>query len=160
MKTKSKSITKKQQQTILTVLVVILVLVAIYKFVILPKRDEAESKTVDLAVNTSSGSSARLPTSTALKNVGNDTTLKKGSRNLEVKWLQWYFNTKTNPATKLATDGVFGAKTEAVVKSITGKTSTTWTEFKAKIYFKANGSILANTGAPSWESIWASQSTL
>jgi hypothetical protein len=155
---KTSQFTKKDQKTLLIVLVVVVLLIGVYKYVILPNRDKKEDENKDVEYVASA--SAKLPTSKTLKQVGNNTELKKGSRNLEVKWLQHYYNEKLKPNTTLATDGVFGDKTKLVVKTITGYETTNWTTFKNSIDNKTNGSFAINTGIPSWESSYKAQQGL
>lgn len=75
-----------------------------------------------------------MPVSKALPKVGNDTLLKKGMKAQEVQWLQYLYNKEyipKNGGTKLAEDGVFGAKTEAAVKRVTGtRTSIPWSAWR------------------------------
>lgn len=69
----------------------------------------------------------------------NNTVLKRGSKGDRVDWVQYYFNkyvAEKKKMTPLARDGIFGAKTEAAVKATLGKTSTTWTEYKAHVESK------------------------
>lgn len=118
---------------VIYILIVIIAIYLIKKYVIGtdPLTKEGEEKNADPQAPAGSPKP-----SSSLKRVGNNTTLKRGTKAQEVQWVQYYYNSKIAvPAgkTKLVEDGIFGAKTEAVVKTVTGQNSTTWTNFKAKI---------------------------
>jgi peptidoglycan hydrolase-like protein with peptidoglycan-binding domain len=62
--------------------------------------------------------------------IGNDSfPLKMGSRGTNVKSLQTILNKKIKGLEPLAIDGIFGAKTEAALKQVTGKISISQSEF-------------------------------
>jgi hypothetical protein len=123
---------KKQNNIIIGVLIGIIVLILLWKYVIKPAMD----KSTVLVTDPSTGTKTSLPTTKTLPKLGNDATLKSGTKAQEVQWVQYYYNSKLAAPIgkpKLAEDGAFGPKTLAAVKSVTGGSSTTWTQFKAKV---------------------------
>lgn len=134
---------------VIYILIVIIAIYLIKKYVIGtdPLTKEGEEKNADPKAPPGSPKSP-----SSLKRVGNNTTLKKGTKAQEVQWVQYYYNSKiAEPAgkTKLVEDGIFGSKTESVVKTVTGQSSTTWTNFKAKID-SANNPIANQETVPTY----------
>ncbi len=87
--------------------------------------------------NSTASPSSKKSTKTQL---GNDYTLKSGTWGREVSWVQYYYNKMVadpKKLTRLVQDGKYGPKTEAAVKSILGKTTTSWTEWKRTLDAKA-----------------------
>lgn len=122
MATKSKPMQKQTK----VVLIVILVLALLWFYF---RRDKNETTATSNLSDSSGGGGTGTGTNSGLKDLGHDTILKKGSKGLQVKWLQELYNSKyaePKGLTKLATDGIFGAKTESAVKGLSGKTSISW----------------------------------
>lgn len=125
---KSKSTTKqkKNQRIAIIAIIVVLILVIAWKM----RSKSSKTETVPGTTTTYKSSSSTLP------KLGNDATLKKGTKSQEVAWVQAYYNEKVAiplKKTKLVVDGIDGTKTTAAIKSVTGSTSTTWTIFKRTI---------------------------
>lgn len=134
----AKKTTKKQKQNMILILIIVVALVVI---VWLFRQSKTENETS--STGSSSGGSS---SSSSLPKLGSDATLKKGTKSQEVKYIQNYYNQKIavpSGKTKLAVDGIFGSKTEAVVKTIVWKNWTTWNEFKGAVD-AANNPALAN----------------
>lgn len=139
-KTKQTAKQKKTQQILIGVLVVVILIALYLKF-----RKPKDSNEVSI----SSGGTSNTPTSSGMKRVGNDTVLKYGTKAEEVKWVQTLYNSiyaVPLGKTKLTVDGIYGTKTQAAVKFVLGKTTTSWTEFKRFVDNKPTPSSTATDG--------------
>ena len=144
-KTAKRQLTPKQkkQQRIFFIVLAVIVLIALIMHFKKKKADdqeiESEIKASSSGSSSSTSSSSSAPkeySSSGLVKLGNTATLKKGTKSAEVRWLQWHYNqkiAKTKGLTYLSEDGIFGSKTEAAVKSILGKTTTSWAEWYNKL---------------------------
>lgn len=144
--TKKTSKQKKNTRMILFAVIAVIVIVLIIR-----SRKPESLKTSEKP----SGS----PVSKSLPSLGPNATLKSGTKAQEVKYVQDYYNTQVaSPLgkTKLVVDGIFGPKTQAAVKSITGTTSTTWNAFKQRVDGTSNNSTASiyTTDWNSGENVW------
>lgn len=125
-KSKTTSKQKKNQRIAIIAIIVVIILVIAYRM----RNKSSKTETIPGTTTTYTSSASTLP------KLGNNATLKSGTKAEEVKWVQSYYNSKIAVPlnkTKLAVDGIFGPKTQAAVKSVTGSTSTSWTVFKQTI---------------------------
>lgn len=135
---------KKQQRIAIGIIVGVILLALLIKYGLRPK-DTTNA-------TSSSGSGSSGSGSSGLASLGSNTTLKRGSKGQEVQWVQYAYNKyRATPlgTTKLAQDGVFGPKTEAAVKSVTGSTSTTWTKFQGIV--TGSTSIASNSNPSGYD---------
>lgn len=140
MKTKTTK-QKKQQRIVFAILGIILLIALILHFRKTTRSDEIEKEITANSAGTPSNSNVSY---SGLVQKGNNYLLKRGEVCAEVRWSQYYYNkiiAIPNGKTALKEDGIFGPKTETVVKSILGKTTTTWAEWKTKLDSISSNSI-------------------
>lgn len=135
--------------TIIT-LAVIAVVIVYYLQVVKPSREAGNDLDFEkqIAIESSKppvASSGGSPSTPSKSVIGNDTVLKVTNPLMKADRIQWvqYLNNKYAKAKKakdpksdiviLTEDGVYGEKTKAAVNRLMGKTSTTWTEFSARV---------------------------
>ncbi len=139
MAAKSKPMSK-QTKMILFVVVVFLVIYIYVKFF----KPSDGSGADEYPLSTGGGTSTNS-TSTGLKDLGDSTILKNGSKGKQVQWLQYLYNERyatPKNLTKLKEDGIFGSKTEKAVKGLTGRTQISWTDWKTFMTASSSTSVL------------------
>jgi len=122
---------KNKGLTAILIIVLPMSVVGIYYLVkyILKKRAEKAAATVPPA-----SKPGTVPPSVKPATQVSVFPLKNGSRGNEVRALQTYLNGKMPaPMAKLTVDGIFGAKTEAAVKSVFNTSSVTEALYKSVI---------------------------
>lgn len=143
-----------------------IIVVAVILIVVIWKRSKSGRKDSAIEQEIAAPESTPAPTSSkkTLPTLGNDAVLKSGVSAREVSWLQYYYNKMVatpQKKTKLVQDGKFGPKTTAAVKSILGKESTSWTEWKQTLDHLKNVSTAGSTTAAATtqaDSSWAGAS--
>lgn len=102
---------KTNQKTIAIILVVVVLIIIGYKML------TSEVENVEDTLYSSKDENNSPGTNSSLAVVGSGTILKRGSKSSEVKQLQKHYNDNVRlaPEVMLAEDGIYGAKTEAVV---------------------------------------------
>lgn len=128
--------TKKPSKKTINLLIGVLILaIAIYWFTRKPGTDYSGSPSGSPSSSGSNGGSTAStpkPTASGYPKIGNNTTLKKGTKAEEVKWVQYLYNkyyARPRGLSTLSEDGVFGDKTQAAIYRSIGKNSTTYAEY-------------------------------
>lgn len=157
---KPKTKQEKQIRTVIIIVIALILAYCLYKYGIkgdpLPWKKASQDALPEMGAAATTSAATSTASNSTTSTCTNQTLLKRGSRCDRVQWVQFLYNKYyaiPQGKTKLVEDGIFGANTEAAVKTIMGTITTTYADFYNRIQSKVSEAQTQAATASTWDYI-------